>query len=75
MKSMVEELLALIGGQPKESKPATPTARGKEKPQTAPATAAASTPRSKTRPQPAVKTKQPSPEQIIPLENEDFKDF
>ena len=75
MKSMVEELLALIGGQPKESKPATPTARGKEKPQKAPATAAASAPRSKTRPQPAVKTKQPSPEQIIPLENEDFKDF
>jgi len=69
MKTMVEELLGLIGGQPKGPKPAPLKARGEEKPLKASATLA------KTRTGLSSKAVQPPPEQIIPLENKDFKDF
>jgi methyl-accepting chemotaxis protein len=69
MKTMVEELLGLIGGQPKGPKPAPLKARGEEKPLKASATLA------KTCTGLTSKAVQPPPEQIIPLENEDFKDF
>jgi methyl-accepting chemotaxis protein len=75
MKTMVEELLALIGGQPKESGPALSPASRKEKSLKVPEAAAAPGPRAKARTRPTVKAGPPSPEQIIPLENEDFKDF
>jgi methyl-accepting chemotaxis protein len=75
MKTMVDELLGLIGGQPKRSGPAPSPVRQKEKSLKLPEAAAAPAPRAKARPRPAVKDGHPSPEQIIPLENEDFKDF
>jgi methyl-accepting chemotaxis protein len=75
MQTMVEELLGLIGGKPKAPKPAPPAARQKEKSLKTPEASAAPAPRAKARTQPTLKARHPSPEQIIPLENEDFKDF
>jgi methyl-accepting chemotaxis protein len=78
MKTMVEELLRMIGGQAAKADPPAaekPRARAKERPQSAQAAAGAASPKAKVRTPPARKANMPPPEQVIPLESEDFKDF
>jgi methyl-accepting chemotaxis protein len=78
MKTMVEELLQMIGGQAaKAPQPAVekPRARVKEKARIAQTTAGAQGSKAKVRKPPALKANMPAPEQVIPLESEDFKDF
>jgi len=72
MKAMVEELLGLIGGQPREPKSSQPETRQKEKPQTA---LAVSSPNAKSGARSPVRSKQLPSEQVIPLESEDLEDF
>ena len=70
MKTMVEDLLRLIGGQAK-AKPHKKKEKGKAKEAKlrSPAAAAA------VKPVRSAKKSDRTPEQIIPLESEDFKDF
>ena len=70
MKTMVEDLLRLIGGQAK-AKPRKKMEKGKAKEAKlrSPAAAAA------VKPVRSAKKSDRTPEQVIPLESEDFKDF
>ncbi len=76
MKAMVEELMGVIGGRAKPAKPSKKKekGRGKETARPVPAMASkASAPVARSS-RPAKKTER-TPEQVIPLESEDFKDF
>ena len=78
MKVMVEDLLGLIGGRiqkaqkPKVERSTVPVT---EKPQTAQTATASPAPKPNAWKQPAPSAKKGTPEQIIPLDQEDFKDF
>ncbi len=77
MKGMVNDLLAMVGGTSKKETPAPPQKAGRKLAARVPGMNRAATARSKARTQKAQDTpgKPKSPEQVIPLEEADFKDF
>jgi len=78
MKVMVEDLLGLIGGQTQTAQQPR-LERSKAlvagKPQTVPAATASVAAKPSAWKQPAPNPREQSPERIIPLDHEDFKDF
>ena len=78
MKVMVEDLLQLIGGGARKAQQPDPIKsrlNADEKPNMAQAAAVSPAPRPIAWKRPVSRPRRPAPEQVIPLDNEDFKGF